>query len=100
MKATDLPNLSKPIKAWSKKAQEKRQAKINAALEKEALIRRCLSKRKYLTRTEAIRVAANQMVRINSPSMLRPYRCKDCGMWHLTKKRLVVHESEELNEQP
>lgn len=92
MKATDLPNLSRPVKAWSKKAMEKRQVKIDAILKKEALVKRCLSKRGYKTHRIAMEAAASQMDRINSPSLLRAYCCKDCGMWHLTKKPFSPRE--------
>jgi hypothetical protein len=42
----------------------------------------------YFTRLDALIVAARRLSRKNvDTDYLRPYRCRICGFWHLTKQK-------------
>ncbi|HYF28576.1 MAG TPA: hypothetical protein VD931_22745 [Baekduia sp.] len=47
--------------------------------------RGCLSKRAYYAEVEALVVASRRTAQGAPP--LKTYRCPNCGLWHLTKRR-------------
>lgn len=44
----------------------------------------CYTKRCYETRNDAVKAEAN--LRGNTDGSRAPYRCSDCGYWHLTTR--------------
>lgn len=45
------------------------------------------SRAKAKRATKIIKAAGNNRVSVAKPASLRPYLCRECGLWHLTSQR-------------
>lgn len=84
MKARALPCLDTPVAQLSERARARRQERINAAQQQQAVAQMCLTKRAYPTPDAAQRAITQRRAQMPVPTLLRAYRCTHCALWHLT----------------